>query len=98
MAIRPISSRSFATPSFVRAGLLCGAANDAEATINGGGIALGGGFDYFFSPHFSLGADITHNIIEYNEVEFRLGDSAISTEIDEEGAMTSLGLSLTYYF
>ncbi len=71
---------------------------DAKVTLNGGGIALGGGFDYFFSPHFSLGADLTHNIIDYNEVEFRLGAAAVSTEIDEEGAMTSLGLSLTYYF
>ena len=71
---------------------------DAEATINGGGLALGAGFDYFFSRHFSLGVDLTHNIINYNEAEFRLGGSAVSTEIDEEGAMTSLGLSLAYYF
>ncbi len=71
---------------------------DAEATINGGGLALGAGFDYFFSRHFSLGVDLTHNIIQYNEAEFRLGDTAVSTEIDEEGAMTSLGLSLAYYF
>lgn len=73
-------------------------AGDAEATLNGGGLALGAGFDYFFSRHFSLGVDLTHNIINYNEAEFRLGDAAVSTEIDEEGAMTSLGLSLAYYF
>jgi hypothetical protein len=71
---------------------------DASTTISGGGLVLGGGFDYFFSRHFSLGADLTHNIVQYNEAEFRLGSSAVSTEIDEEGAMTSLGLSFAYYF
>lgn len=71
---------------------------DAEATINGGGLALGAGFDYFFSRHFSLGVDFTHNIINYTEAEFRLGAAEVSTEIDEDGAMTSLGLSLAYYF
>jgi opacity protein-like surface antigen len=71
---------------------------DASATANGGLLVLGGGFDYFFTRHFSLGLDLTHNIVEYNEVEFRLGESAFSDEIDEEGAMTSLGLSFAYYF
>jgi len=71
---------------------------DASATANGGLLVLGGGFDYFFTRHFSLGLDLTHNIIRYNEVEFRLGESAVSNEIDEEGAMTSLGLSFGFYF
>ncbi len=71
---------------------------DLSATANGGGLVLGGGFDYFFTRHFSLGLDLTHNIVNYNEVEFRLGESAVSNEIDEEGAMTSLGLSFAYYF
>jgi hypothetical protein len=71
---------------------------DLNANIRGGGIALGGGFDYFFSRHFSIGVDFTHNIINYNEVEFSLGGASFATEVDEEGAMSSLGLGLTYYF
>lgn len=73
--------------------------NQANVTIKGGGIPIGGGFDYFFSKHFSLGVDLTHNIIHYDEVEFDLGDGAtLGFEIDEGGAMTSLGVALTGYF
>jgi len=69
-----------------------------NARIEGGGIPLGGGFDYFFSPHFSLGADFTHNIIKYEDLTVEFDDIAISFDIDEDGAMSSLGLALTYYF
>jgi two-component system nitrogen regulation response regulator NtrX len=69
-----------------------------DARIDGGGIPLGGGFDYFFSPHFSLGADFTHNIIEYKELTIPFEDGELSFDIDEEGAMSSIGLALAYYF
>jgi hypothetical protein len=71
----------------------------ANARIEGGGIPLGGGFDYFFSNHFSLGVDITHNIISYDTITFDLGDGAtVGFDMDEQGAMTSFGLALTGYF
>lgn len=73
--------------------------NNANVKIQGGGIPIGGGFDYFFSKHFSLGVDLTHNIINYDQVTFDLGNGAtVGFDIDEEGAMTSLGLALTVYF
>ncbi len=71
---------------------------DADLTVKGGGLALGGGFDYFFSRHFSLGVDFTHNIIRYDEVELRFADVFIGTDIDEEGSMSSLGLAFAYHF
>jgi hypothetical protein len=70
----------------------------ADARIEGGGIPIGGGFDYFFSSHFSLGVDFTHNIIQYDKVTFTLADIDVGFDIDEEGSMSSLGLSLAYYF
>ena len=71
----------------------------ANARIEGGGIPLGGGFDYFFSNHFSLGVDLTYNIINYDAITFNLGDGAtVGFDIDERGAMTSFGLALTGYF
>lgn len=70
----------------------------ANARIEGGGIPIGGGFDYFFSSHFSLGVDFTHNIIQYDKVTFSLADVDVGFDIDEEGSMSSLGLSLAYYF
>jgi hypothetical protein len=73
--------------------------NNASVRIEGGGIPIGGGFDYFFSRHFSLGVDFTHNIINYDELEIDLGGGATAGfELDEEGAMTSLGLAIAYYF
>jgi hypothetical protein len=72
--------------------------NTNDVRIEGGGFPIGGGFDYFFSRHFSLGADFTHNIIQYEKVTVDLGGATVGFDIDEEGAMTSLGLSLTYYF
>lgn len=73
-------------------------AGDADFRIEGGGVPLGGGFDFFFSEHFSLGADFTHNIIEYNELSVELEGVELSFDVDEEGAMSSIALNLTYYF
>ncbi len=69
-----------------------------DVRIEGGGIAFGGGFDYFFSPRFSLGADFTHNLINYEEVSLEAEGFSVGLEIDEEGSMTSLGMALTFYF
>ncbi len=69
-----------------------------SADISGGGIAFGGGFDYIFSRHFGLGVDFTHNIINYNEATIDFGENSFSTEIDEEGSQSSLGLSMSYFF
>jgi hypothetical protein len=73
-------------------------ANIVEAQIDGGGIPIGGGFDYFFSKHFSLGVDFTHNIIKYDKVTINLQGIDVGFDIAEEGWMRSLGLALTYYF
>lgn len=72
--------------------------NNGRVRIEGGGVPFGAGFDYFFSRHFSLGVDLTHNVIEYETVTLDLGTVTAGFDIDEEGAMTSLGLALTYYF
>jgi opacity protein-like surface antigen len=69
-----------------------------SASVSGGGLAFGGGFDYFFTRHFSIGADFTHKIINYDQAELRLGDSTFGTAIDEEGAQSSLGLAFAYHF
>jgi opacity protein-like surface antigen len=71
---------------------------DASARANGGGIAIGAGFKYFFNPHFSLGLDLTTNIIQYDEATIALGGHAYSFEIDEEGSLTTLGISFAYSF
>ena len=73
-------------------------AGSADVRIEGGGIPIGGGFDYFFSSHFSLGVDFTHNIIQYDKVTFNLQGVGVGFDIDEEGSMSSLGLALAYYF
>lgn len=73
-------------------------AGDADVRIEGGGIPLGGGFDFFFSEHFSLGADFTHNVIEYKELSVDFEGLSLNFDVDEEGAMSSIGLNLTYYF
>jgi hypothetical protein len=71
----------------------------ASVRIEGGGVPLGGGFDYFFSNHFSLGVDLTHHIINYDTLTFDLGEGAtVGFDMDEEGALTTFGLALTGYF
>jgi hypothetical protein len=70
----------------------------ADVTAKGGGLAFGGGFSFFFTPHFALGIDFTHNIIRYNEIELSFDDITIGTEIDEEGSLSTLGLSFSYFF
>ena len=71
----------------------------ANVRIEGGGVPVGIGFDYFLSNHFSLGLDLTHNIINYDTVTIDLGGGATTGfEMDEAGAMTNIGLTLTGYF
>ncbi|MCK5406895.1 MAG: porin family protein [Candidatus Krumholzibacteria bacterium] len=72
--------------------------NNKSVRIDGGGVPIGGGFDYFFSKHFSLGVDLTHNIISYDKVKVDFGTPTDGLDIDQAGAMTSLGLALAYYF
>jgi hypothetical protein len=68
------------------------------AQLNGGGIAIGGGFRFFFSPHFSLGVDLTHNMIRYEEAQLSLGEFGYQTSIDEYGSLTTLGVMFGYSF
>jgi hypothetical protein len=70
----------------------------ASAEISGGGIVLGAGFRYFFSEHFAMGIDLTHNMIRYDEGKVSLGELSYQTAIDEEGAQTSFGLTFSYSF
>ena len=72
--------------------------NGADVTAKGGGLAFGGGFSYFFTSHFALGIDFTHNIIRYDQIELSFDDITLGTEIEEEGSMSSLGLSFSYFF
>jgi len=70
----------------------------AHWRVDGGGVALGGGFRYFFSPYFSLGLDITHNIIKYDRATIAIEGFSYEWEIDEDGSMTSLGVLFGYSF
>lgn len=70
----------------------------ASVRIEGGGVPIGGGFDYFFSKHFALGVDFTHNIINYEQLTISLGSATAGFDMDEEGALTTLGISFGYYF
>jgi len=67
--------------------------------LEGGGVPVGVGFDYFFTRHFSIGLDASHNIIKYeNAVADIGGASSVSVDIDAEGSMTALGMNVAFYF
>jgi hypothetical protein len=66
--------------------------------IKGGGVAIGGGFRYFFAPYFCIGLDFTHNIIQYESAEVEVEGFSYEWEIDEDGSMTSLGVIFGYSF
>ncbi|MFC1799385.1 outer membrane beta-barrel protein [Candidatus Eisenbacteria bacterium] len=70
----------------------------ASWRVSGGGVAIGGGFKYFFSPHFSLGLDLTHSIIQYDSAEVGVEGFTYEWEIEENGAATALALQFGYSF
>jgi hypothetical protein len=70
----------------------------ASWRVEGGGVALGGGFRYFFNPHFSLGLDLTHNTVAYNNAVVAFEGLSYEWEIDEQGSETTLGLAFGYSF
>lgn len=70
----------------------------ADLRINGGGIAFGGGVRAFLSPVFSIGADLTHNMIKYDDARLSLGDLSFQSSIEEHGRLTTLGLTFGLSF
>jgi hypothetical protein len=66
--------------------------------VSGGGVVLGGGFRYFFSPHFSLGLDLAHSIIQYDNAEIGIEGFTYEWQIEENGAATALALQFGYSF
>jgi len=70
----------------------------ASANISGGGVVIGAGFRFFFSSHFAIGLDMTHNIINYEKGKLSIDSFSFETEIDEQGSQTSLALSFNYSF
>jgi len=69
-----------------------------SARMNGGGIAFGAGARCFLTPNLSLGFDLTHNMIKYDEAKLSLGQFSYESSIDEHGTFTTLGLTLGWSF
>ncbi len=82
-------------------GLNFGEKKETDATyprVQGAGLAFGGGIEYFLGSHFSLGADVTHHIVNYERKEIDLGDGVIQgTELNEQGSASQFSLFLTIY-
>ncbi len=70
----------------------------ASTRMDGSGIAFGAGVRCFLSPHVSLGVDLTHNIIRYNNAKLSLGQFSYESGIDENGRFTTLGFTIGYSF
>jgi hypothetical protein len=66
--------------------------------FSGGGVAFGGGFRFFFSPKFSLGVDLTANLIRYDEAKLSLSELTYQSELEADGSVTTLGVSFGYSF
>ncbi len=72
---------------------------DIDANAEGGGLVFGGGFDYFFSPHFALGLDVAFNAINYDALVIPVsGGSDVRFDINEGGASTEIGIQTGFYF
>ncbi len=70
----------------------------ASARLSGGGIAFGAGFKCFLSRRFSLGVDLTHNMIGYEKATVSIGQFSYESSADEHGRLTTLGISAGYSF
>jgi len=70
----------------------------ASVRMNGGGIAFGIGFKCFLSRRFSLGADLTHNMIKYDKTKLSIGQFSYETNADVYGRLTTLGIIAGYSF
>lgn len=73
-------------------------AGSASVEVDGGGVAFGGGFRYFLSPHFSFGVDFTYNMIQYDKAKLSLGELSYETSIDENGGLATIGIAFGYSF
>ncbi|MEZ5357711.1 MAG: porin family protein [Candidatus Zixiibacteriota bacterium] len=70
----------------------------ASAKMSGGGIAFGAGFRCFLSRRFSLGFDVTHNMISYDKEKVSIGQFSYEANTDVYGRLTTLGIIAGYSF
>lgn len=70
----------------------------ASARLSGSGIAFGGGVRCFLSRRFSLGLDLTHNMIRYDKAKLSLGPFSYESEVDGHGRLTTFGITAGFSF
>jgi hypothetical protein len=70
----------------------------ASARMDGGGVTFGTGVRCFVTPHFSLGVDLSHNIIRYDNAKLSLGAFSYESSTDEHARLTTLGFTFGYSF
>ena len=62
-----------------------------DATFTGGGLSLGGGVQYFFSPEFALNGGLQFTLGQYNEIE--MGGQSEGIDLDLTSARLNVGVS-----
>jgi hypothetical protein len=69
--------------------------NNQETKLEGGGISLGGGFNYFFSRRAAFDASFRYTIGEFTDIEI---NGVNAGDVDELGVNTTrLNIGLAFY-
>lgn len=87
---------------YLRAGLAGYSLNFSHASgdvrVSGGSVPLGAGVEFVVARHVSLGLDVLHHIVAYDEVSVDVPDAGISYDIDADGSQTNFNMSVMFYF
>jgi hypothetical protein len=90
------------TRPYVRAGLAGYNLRFSDGTVDlnaqGGGVPLTVGVEFLVGRHVSLGIDVTHHIIAYEEVSLEFSGASLTYEIDADGSQTNLSMAVLFYF
>lgn len=69
-----------------------------DVTVSGGTIPLGAGFEFGIARHFSLGIEVMHYIVSYDEVSVELSGVGLTYDVDADGSQTNFSLVTIFYF
>jgi hypothetical protein len=68
-----------------------------SASGNGGSVPLGAGCEFIVGRHVSLGIDVTHYIVAYDEVRVDVPGGSLTLDADADGSQTNLSMVVLFH-
>lgn len=69
-----------------------------DVRVSGGSVPLCAGVEFGLARHFSLGIELTHYIVAFDEASVELSDVGLTYDVDADGSQTNISFVALFYF